>query len=150
VNLEPDPDASIEDLYASMLSDVFDPWCWACGRGGDPGGPNGSPDWWHGPWIIHRHHVVKSPRVRDRRAVVLLCPVSHGSVHGERYPSHHGQKALTLAEQLWLKLKLKHDPTLYDRAFLARHHLGRLPRARRLSRYYLSDYCRRRGPGVIV
>ena len=125
------------DRYNHFVAEAATPWCWGCGRGDrDP------PDWYHAPWFLQRHHIVNKPRVEDRRAVILLCPVCHGRIHGERYRESQGW-ALTLPAQLWLKRT--YDRDFYDRGFLRKHHIGRLPPAHIPYREYRRDYCGRRG-----
>lgn len=112
--------------YAIIMDDFPAMRCWCCGRSGDR---RGMPDWWGGIWILHRAHIVNKPRVKDRRAIVLLCPICHGLHHGERYPQLPNAKRPTLEELLWLKRTC--DPRWYDRAWLQRHSVRKLPRARR-------------------
>lgn len=135
--------SSDRERYDRFTTEAFPPWCWGCGRG-----ERCQPAWWAAPWFLHRHHIVKHPRVKDRRAVILLCPICHGRIHGERYPQEPGAP-LTLPAQLWLKRT--HDPEHYDRAFLRALHIGRLPNAhapfreyQRAYRQLRGDYCNRR------
>lgn len=129
------------DLRAadSLTSTVY-LWCWACGRGPDYGH---APSWWHAPWHLHQHHIVRQPRREDRRAVMLLCPICHGRIHGARFP-HEPWQTLTLANQLWLKRA--HDREFYDRQFLAQSHVTRLPPGRAPAACYARSYDERRGP----
>lgn len=126
-----------QQLYEAFAAEAVPPWCWACGRG-----ERCQPPWWGAPWFLHRHHIVRSPRVQDRRAVILLCPICHGRIHGDRYPQAPGV-GVSLPGQLWLKRT--HDPQFYDRKFLAALHIGRLPRAHPVYREYRQEYCKRRG-----
>jgi hypothetical protein len=128
--------------YDRMLQDTDKPWCWACGRDA-----RDRPDWWGGIWMLHRHHIVRPRRRRDRRAVILLCPVCHGRCHGERYANEPGA-AVSLSGQLWLKRQM--DPEFYDRAFLRAHKLGRLPPAHEPFREYRRVYSKRRGGRAMV
>lgn len=135
----------IRDRYRHFVTEASPPWCWACGRG-----DREQPPWWHAPWFLQRHHIVRSPRVEDRRAVILLCPACHGRIHGELYREPEVSMlrspwggALTLPAQLWIKRT--RDPDYYERAFLAQHHLGKLPPARPPFGEYRRDYCKRRG-----
>jgi len=121
-----------------MLIDVRNPWCWICGRD-----ERQSPEWWYAPWMVHRAHVVNKPRVADRRAVVLLCPVCHGVAHGQRFAAAPELPEIGLSNLLWAKLK--RDFRYYDRPFLARHTIGRLPIADPPAPWYVDQYCQRRG-----
>ena len=85
------------------------------------------PAGWDGPWLIERAHIVSQPRVEDRRAAILLCTVCHRVQHGEKIAQAE-MRPVTLPEMLWLKSV--RDPEFYDRRFLQRHHVGKLPRAR--------------------
>lgn len=113
--------------YRNVLLDFPAMRCWYCER--DMGPANVRPSWWAGPWFLHRAHIVNHPRADDRRAITLLCPICHGLHHGERYPQLPDAKRPTLEELLWLK-RTK-DPQWYDRAWLQRHSIRKLPRARR-------------------
>lgn len=129
--------AESPDRYRYMLRESPSPWCWACGRG-----PGHAPSWYHGPWLIHRHHIVRQPRVSDRRAVILLCPLCHGQLHGDRFPQRDAPP-LAIRHQLWLKRA--RDAEFYSRVFLRAHHAGELPRAAIVPQYYRLRYCTRRG-----
>ena len=111
--------------YSEMLLSVEHPFCWWCGRDSWD-----SPRDWHGPFLIERAHIVSSPRVLDRRAVVLLCSGCHRVQHGERISGFDVER-VSLGQMLWLKRTF--DPEYYDEAFLARFHIGRLPIASRPS-----------------
>ena len=129
--------------YARFLTTVDAPWCWACGRG-----PSDRPRWWYGPWAIQRAHVAHSPRVRDVRAIVLLCPVCHARAHREFFSAIPDAPPLTQANLLWIKRT--RDPRRYDRKFLARLVVGRLPIARRPPDWYGDQYCTRRPDPVRI
>ena len=109
--------------------------CWACGR---TERWNHQPQFWYAPWFLHRAHVVSITRVEDVRAVVILCPLCHGMAHGNHYVEFAHVPRLTTANLLWLKLK--YDPTRYDRTFLQRYCLGKLPRAQQLPLWYDNEW----------
>ena len=119
------------------------PWCWACGRG-DSDQPREKTDGfdWNAPWLLHRAHIVNKPRVEDSRAVVLLCPLCHDLSHGRLFPQI-ALPALGLEQMLWLKLV--RDRSRYDREFLAKHCIGKLPEPQRLPVAYTNEYRGRRG-----
>src|SRR5262245_52660970 len=96
-------------LYDQMLAMNPQHWCWSCGRG-----PEHKPAWWFAPWIVQRSHLVNKPRIEDRRAVILSCPLCHlGAWGGATYPQWNIKARLTLPHGLWLKRKF--DPEFYDR-----------------------------------
>ena len=109
--------------YRNMVEETRWPFCWMCGLGFY----GGRPQWWHGPFVLERAHIVNKPRVEDRRLVVLLCSLCHQIYDGAVFK----QCALeiTLANVLWLKAKL--DPEYWDREFIAKHSVRRLPRRQR-------------------
>jgi len=130
----------IADEYRFMLLRTEFPWCWSCGAGGSD-----APKKWHGPFLIERAHIVNKPRVEDRRAVVLLCSLCHRQEHGSDV-SAYGRKSksgLELPELLWLKRRF--DPKYFDREFLSKHCVGKLPRAQRPVGLLPRMYCERRG-----
>lgn len=102
------------------------PWCWNCGKD-----RQSVPAGWAGPWLIERAHIVNNPRACDRRAAVLLCSWCHRIQHGAQLvlPGCEGL-VLDVPAMLWLKKEM--DPDWYDRQFLEKHYVGRLPRARRM------------------
>jgi hypothetical protein len=127
-----------KQLYRKMKSNADHPHCWACGR---EGLASDRPAGWGGPWYIERAHIVASPRMEDARLVALLCSICHRVKHGERLilngqPWH--LPPLTLANLLWLKLKF--DPVNYDRAFLRRYSVKRLPIAIPPPMCYRAEY----------
>lgn len=107
--------------YAAEYSDFR--WigplcCWACGR--------------YGP--TERAHIVNKPRREDTRAVIKLCAICHKIQHGERLAGEERPRLL-VEHMLWLKSRI--DPSRYDRAWLQRHTVGRLPTARAVADWYL-------------
>ena len=91
--------------------------CWACGK-------NDKPEWWHAPWMLHRAHIANQPRLRDRRCVIMLCPVCHGASHGERYPGRD-VPPIEMEHMLWLKMM--HDPEYLDVQLIQECSIRRLP-----------------------
>jgi len=112
-------------------------WCWACGKG-----ERDKPSDWHAPWFPHRAHIVHNPRKKDRRAVILLCPLCHGTEHGNKYPGHDLPK-LTVDNMLWLKES--YDGEFYDRDFCEQNTIGILPLPEPLPTRYNTAYEKRRG-----
>lgn len=92
--------------------------CWACGSDRQ----------------LERAHIVNKPRREDTRAVIKLCSICHKVQHGERLAGEDRPRLL-VEHMLWLKLKL--DADRYDRAWLQRHTVGRLPTARVVPPWYL-------------
>lgn len=95
--------------YWQMTKNADIAFCWCCGRGqGD------RPADWFAPWKLQRAHIVQSPRIEDRRVVILSCPLCHhAGIHGERIVTSErdGQwPRLELEHLLWIKLK--HDPLI--------------------------------------
>ena len=78
--------------------------CWACGC-------SDRPSFWFAPWFLHRAHIVNQPRLKDRRCVVLLCPLCHSIEHGGR---HLEAQRTPLETENLLWLKLERDPMFYD------------------------------------
>lgn len=103
------------------------PWkCWFCGR---TDGFQDRPRWFNAAWMLDRTHIVNKPRVNDRRAIIVTCRVCHEVQHGTHFADAPDWPQLDLSGMLWLK---KHfDPQWYDRAWLQRHSVRRLPRAKR-------------------
>jgi len=95
--------------------------CWWCGLRFKPPG-------WFAPWLIERAHIVSSPRRKDRRVAALLCSRCHKVSHGERIliPGSVVLKP-SVGHLLWLKAK--NDCFYYDREYMAKNCLGRLPEA---------------------
>jgi hypothetical protein len=128
--------------YDNMLVEVRLPWCWACGRG-----ERDRPSDWHAPWLIHRAHIAWKPRRRDRRAVILLCPLCHhGGAHGERIVTSSREfqwPRLEREHMLWIKLH--RDREFYEREFLQSSMIGRLPKPQKPPAVYLREYERRHG-----
>lgn len=115
--------------YRDFIMRTDWPCCWACGRY-----VWHCPEWWAGPFFIHRAHVVSHPRVEDARVIVLLDPMCHGRAHGERYAAEPDVPALTVANLLWLKITF--DKPRFDREFLQRHSVQRLPEPEPLPAWY--------------
>lgn len=94
-------------FYEAQYADVrghFTDECWACGMADRP-------PFWFAPWFLHRAHIVNQPRLKDRRCVVLLCPLCHSIEHGASHLEAR-RAPLTTANLLWLKLE--HDPEFFD------------------------------------
>ncbi len=130
-----------KQLYRHMKRNADHPHCWACGR---EGLPLDRPGGWMGPWCIERSHIVSMPRVEDEKLVCLLCTICHRVSRRERIflnGTLWTLPPLTLANFLWLKLHF--DPEQYDRAFLQRYSIQRLPRAVKPPREYRIEYARR-------
>lgn len=125
------------EAYCTMYMDHPQMWCWACGRDW-----LGRPEWWHGPWVIERAHIVNKPRAEDRRAVNFLCSACHDTQHGETLAGW-GLPKLTVANMLWLKRE--HDPQFYDRDFLQKHSVQRLPEPEEPPAVFLESYRSFRG-----
>ena len=115
------PDPVLAEQYRTMAVDCG-LFCWRCGRT-----PLDRPAWWNAPWVMHRAHICHSPRVEDRRVVAILCPVCHSLQHGHIFNRLPDAQPLSIAELLGLKRK--HDLAFYDRAFMQKYSIGRLPRA---------------------
>jgi len=122
----------VDPEYRDFLAHTDWPCCWACGR---TGAWYHAPGWWLVPWMLHRAHICAKPRVEDARAIVALCPACHhGHCHGERYPAERDAPALTVANLLWLKAAF--DKSRFDREFLQRHSVQRLPEPELLPAWY--------------
>lgn len=95
------------DFYHSQYNEMkffFTNECWACGE-------SARPAFWFAPWFLHRAHIVNQPRLKDRRCVVLLCPLCHSIEHGNRHLEVN-RPPLQTENLMWLKLK--RDPSFYD------------------------------------
>lgn len=128
------------DAYGTMVQEFWPACCWLDGASDALGG---KPCWWNAPWLIHRAHIVSSPRVCDRRAVVLLCPVCHGLHHNERYRMLPEAARPTLENLLWLKQQW--DPEWFDLEWLQRHSVRRLPEPEMPIGYNVQLLARRKG-----
>lgn len=117
--------------------------CWWCGRS-----LADHPEGWYMPWLIERAHIVNNPRVEDRRVCIMLCSMCHQVQHGAQLvlPGMRSLCAPTLAESLWIKLK--RDPSYYDREFLQEFSIRKIPRARAPRREVLRAYADRRWGSV--
>jgi hypothetical protein len=131
--------ADVKAEYAAMLMHTEFPHCWWCGRGVEH-----KPDSWFAPWLIERAHIVSSPRVEDRRAVVLLCSMCHRVSHGEQLvlPSMEKLVVPQVSHMVWLKKRFDHSH--YDRAFLNSLSIAMLPRAKAPQKEVLDNYASRR------
>jgi hypothetical protein len=99
-------EADAKYAFASMHLDFEEPLrCWLCRRNHAD-----RPAWWGAPFSVVRQHILRNPRLDDRRVVILLCSMCHGLAHGERYGALGELPEFTLANQLWLKWK-------FDRAW---------------------------------
>lgn len=132
-----------KQLYKHFIRESAFPWCWLCGRDRTY---FHKPVDWYGTWMLERSHIVSSPRVEDARVIVIMCSRCHGIKHGSRFvlrdqPAEMPE--ITVAHLLWLKLHF--DPANYDRSFLQRYSVSRLPRAMEPPEVYRSEYVRRRG-----
>ena len=107
--------------FENMLDEVDHRFCWACGR---PEGYRGKPGWWHGPFRLERAHIVNKPRVEDRRVCVILCSLCHRIAHGDRFTECKLPR-LRIDHLLWLKRRF--DRQFYDRKFMQRHSIRKLP-----------------------
>lgn len=102
-----------------MLKDLRLALCWWCGRYASEVPPH-----WYAPFLIERAHIVNKPRVEDRRVVVLLCSQCHYAQHNSNVFGY-GLPVVTVAHMLWLKRVF--DREFYDREFMQRYSVGRLP-----------------------
>lgn len=126
--------------YRNFKHNTLANWCWACGRD-----ESQRPDRWFAEWFIDRAHIVNKPRVEDPRLIVLLCRLCHARFGGAQISQCPGNDwpALTVGNLLWLKKTF--DPENFDRAFLRRYSVHRLPRALRPPLVYRLEYFKRRG-----
>lgn len=115
----------MDDEYRQFVHWNRYPWCWWCGRDQWQ-----RPRDWHAPWLIERAHIVSSPRRKDARAVVCLCTLCHMRSHGLEVvtPGEVTLPSARVEHMLWLKLRF--DPSRYDREFLGQSSVSLLPRAR--------------------
>tara|TARA_R100000808_G_C2135801_1_gene144155 strand:+ start:1062 stop:1451 length:390 start_codon:yes stop_codon:yes gene_type:complete len=110
-----------KDFYQTLYGEMrlhFTDECWACGESDQPG-------FWYAPWFLHRAHIVSQPRLKDRRCVVLLCPLCHSIEHGAKH-LEAPRKPLRTEHLLWLKKK--HDPEFYDLTLLQECSVRILPK----------------------
>jgi len=98
--------------YNTMKKSFLDS-CWACQCSTRQGA---SPAWWGAPWHLQRAHIVNKPRRKDRRSVVLLCPLCHNSLDQRENYADDNRPRLTTNNAIWLKRLF--DPEFYDLAFL--------------------------------
>jgi len=88
---------SVATVYRDMTKH-FPRHCWAC-RG------RRKPEWWHAPWNpVERAHIVNKPRVEDRRAVVLLCPLCHNALDQRVTYANDDRPQLTVGNVICLSL----------------------------------------------
>ena len=106
--------------YTKMNQTHYMKTCWACGRNAAQ-----RPSGWFAPFLIERAHIVNKPRREDRRTVILLCSLCHKQSHGETFPAYSQENPLTLEGMLYLKLMF--DNWFYDREFMQRCSIRRLP-----------------------
>lgn len=116
----------------------FERACWACHRTRAE-----RPERWNAPWLMHRAHIVSSPRREDRRAVIMLCPVCHTRSHGELLAGFEDVPQLSTGHML--SIKREADRAWYDAEFLGRCCVGRLPEPERLPRWFLDERRKRIG-----
>lgn len=109
--------AFYQSQYDEMRLDFSDD-CWACGSSAQPA-------FWYAPWFLHRAHIVNQPRLKDRRCVVLICPLCHSIEHGGRHLEAE-TPPLTTENLLWLKKE--HDPEFYDLELLQECSVRKLPK----------------------
>lgn len=128
---------TIKQAYRHFIIESAYCWCWLCGRDQWQ-----RPEWWHAPWMLHRSHIVRSPRIEDPRAVVIQCPVCHDVFHGKRFAAEPNLPPITIGNLLWLKERFQ--PELFDRTFLQRYSVQRLPRASAPPAVYVAAYRARR------
>lgn len=121
--------------YKNFIREHEFNWCWICGRD-----ITERPDWWHAAWTLHRAHIVRSPRIEDPRVIIICCPFCHEVFHGIRF-AEYDRPPITVAHFLWAKKQL--DPANYDREFLRRYSVQRLPRPAQPPAVYREEYARR-------
>lgn len=124
--------------YKSMLLDTDYPFCWWCGRQ-----PEDIPYDWCSPWIIERAHLAALPRVLDRRMVILLCSRCHQAQHKQQFPPSLAIEPPKLETMLWCKAVF--DPKFFDRLYIQRFRVGKLPAQRPPSHNVQEEYRRRHG-----
>lgn len=129
----------IAEEYAAFLPSTDFPWCWFCGRDALQ-----RPEGWYGKFLTERAHIVNKPRLENRRSVILLCSLCHKVQHGEQLALPGLAKLIvpTLSSILWLKQRF--DPKFYDREFLQRSSITKLPTARKPPREVIENYYSRR------
>jgi hypothetical protein len=129
---------TILQLYRRITTEHDCPWCWACGRDGTY---SDMPEDWHAAWHVERAHIVNSPRREDRRLIVLLCSLCHRQSEGIRVVTASRPldwPVLQVHHLLWLKSRF--DPEHFDRHYLQRYSIRRLPRAVEIPAVYLEEY----------
>lgn len=124
-------------LYRHFIKEHELPFCWLCGRDASE-----RPQWWNAAWLLHRAHIVASPRVEDVRLIWIGCPWCHAVSEGIRFAGAERPKILR-ANLLWLKRE--RDLENFDLEFLQRFSVQRLPRAVAPHSVYLSEYQGRHG-----
>ena len=101
-------------------------FCWACGADN-----RSQPKTYFAPWMIQRCHIVSKPRLEDRRAVVLLCPVCH-------FDEVHRKKTLSIENLLWLKRLF--DPNWFCLEFLQKCSIRRIQQPLELPAAFVSRF----------
>lgn len=137
--------ATVKQDYRLFLKE-FD-FCWACGRDGTY---SSMPEDWFSLWTIDRAHIVNQPRVEDRRVICALCRLCHDHSHGKRIITASRPAdwpRLQLHHLLWLKSRF--DSRFYDRHFIQRHYMSRLPRALKPPIEYRQEFNKRRGEVLV-
>lgn len=83
------------------------PQCWACLIRPLDDVFYREPTWSYHTTSLETHHLVHGQgRAHDRRAILRLCRIHHGAIHGQQYrplKQVEPPAALTLGEQCWLK-----------------------------------------------
>ena len=118
-------------VYAEFAVEINTPpngFCWACGR---TNLFRDKPQDFHGLWIIHRAHIVSSPRMEDRRVINSLCPLCHHD-----YDGNSGK--LTLENMIFLKSLF--DPEWFDLDFMQKCSIRILPGGQELSADYVAAF----------
>ncbi len=113
--------------YAEIIREK--PWCWACGRDNRQ-----RPKFWAGaPWYLQRAHIAAGsgtmPRLVDRRAIIVLCPLCH-HVHrhtGGQVVKVNGQDVRTLGDEHTLWIKCVRDPEHCYPTWISEHWIGNPP-----------------------
>ena len=105
--------------YQSFIADTGGR-CWRCGRTAQQ-----RPRWWGAPFGIERAHICNKPRIEAREACISLCSLCHRIQHGDRFPQCQ-DRPLKIPELLAIKKWC--DPEYWDRAFLQKCSIRRLPR----------------------
>lgn len=125
-----------KQLYRHFITETPFPWCWLCGRD-----KFDRPAWWHAGWVLHRAHIVSTPRNEDVRVINILCPWCHGVKHGLRYAAEK-RPPITLANMLWIKERF--HPEAFDTEFLQHFAVKVLPTPEEPHEIYLREYRERR------